>query len=310
MLTVLTWLWEQPGGRATYTARHVNIWADMVRRNLAQPHRIACVTDLADGIDRSIEIIAPPREFEDWRIPTWGPKRPQCLRRVVMFAPDAGKVFGDRFVCMDLDVVIAGALDPLFEGDHEFRIFRGTSPGRLYNGSMMLIKAGARPAVYERFDLDGAVIAGRKYVGSDQAWISYVLGAGQATWGPEDGVYWYGHHPRAARDCRVMFYPGIAKPWDIISAGRDEFVANNYRRNPAGSCLVLGYGPTVWDDLARVDDRKFDAVIASPEAAAHWPGDVLAIADDDRHAERIAAMHGFAEMVFCGRSNEGVEHVR
>src|SRR5690242_3543774 len=68
MITVLTWLWHQQRG-PSYSAAHVNIWADMVRRNLSMPHRIACVTDHPEGIDPSVEIIAPPRDFEDVRIP-------------------------------------------------------------------------------------------------------------------------------------------------------------------------------------------------------------------------------------------------
>jgi hypothetical protein len=61
MLTVLTWLWLQEGGRTAYRAEHVNAWAAMVRRNLSLPHRIACVTDMPDGIAASIDIIVPPR---------------------------------------------------------------------------------------------------------------------------------------------------------------------------------------------------------------------------------------------------------
>src|SRR5690606_10463870 len=105
--------WSQPVGKTTYTRDHVLIWADMVRRNLSMPHRIACVTDLVDELP-GVEIIAPPREFEAVRIPTWGSGRPQCLRRLTMFAPDAAKVFGERFVCMDLDSIVGGPLDPLF----------------------------------------------------------------------------------------------------------------------------------------------------------------------------------------------------
>jgi hypothetical protein len=300
MLTVLTWLWKQPLSRAVYTAHHVNIWADMVRRNLSMPHRIACVTDLPEGIDPAVEILPPPGEFVDWRIPSWGPRRPQCLRRIAMFAPDAGKRFGERFVCMDLDCIVTGPLDPLFADDVEFRICKGTAHGRLYNGSMMLLKAGSRAQVYERFTLDEAVKAGRRFVGSDQAWISHCLGAGEATWGPEHGVQWHG---QPVRDPRVVFFPGATKPWQLVDAGGP--LAKHYRRSTRGRALVLGHAPHVWSDLERALPQGFDAVIASPEAAAHWPGGLLAVADDDAHAERIALMHGFEDIVFCGRTNEG-----
>jgi hypothetical protein len=263
------------------------------------PHRIACVTDVPEGLDSRIQIIPPPRTFEDFRIPTWGPKRPQCLRRIAMFAPDAAETFGERFVCMDLDCVISGSLDSLFSGGEDFKIFRGTASNRLYNGSMMMLRAGARAKVYNDFSQEAAVRAGRRYVGSDQAWISLCLGAGQPTWGPEHGVMWHGNRTKA---CRLLFFPGAFKPWDVIDLD-DDLVRAHYRDEPRGRALVLGYGPTLWSDVASaLRDNRFDAVIAAPEAAAHWPGKVLAIASDDRHADSLAAMHGLAP-VWCGRTD-------
>lgn len=303
MLTVLTWYWKQPGGRSEYTAEHVNIWADMVRRNLSLPHEIACVTDLPDGIDSSIKIITPPRDFEDWRIPSWGPDRPQCLRRIAMFGPRAGDLFGERFVCMDLDCVVTGELDSLFSGEEDFRIYQGTAPGRFYNGSMMMIRAGSRPQVYDNFSIKGATEAGKKFIGSDQAWIAYCLGPNERTWGPNDGVQWY-KNSASVRGAKIVFFPGSRKPWQLL--GIDARVTKHYHRTfRAGKVLILGYAPTVWDEaLAALERSTYDAVIASPEAAAHWPGDVFAVANDDAHAERLAVMHGFTEVTWCGRSPE------
>lgn len=239
MLTVLTWYWKQPGGRTEYTAQHVNIWAAMVRRNLQMPHRVACVTDHREGIDPSIDIIEPPRQFEDWRIPSWPEKRPQCLRRLTMFGPDAGRIFGDRFICMDLDCVITGALDPLFDVPEDFRMFRGTNHTRPYNGSMMLISAGARPQVYERLTIDGAIEAGHQFVGSDQAWISRVLGPGEPTWGHEHGVFTYRTSTRRRwKECRIMFFPGHVKPWSTTGLRPDRAVLSHYREIEADSPIA------------------------------------------------------------------------
>lgn len=229
MLTVLAWLWAQPGGRAAYTARHVNIWAAMVRRNLRMPHRIACVTDMPEGIDPSVEIIEPPRQFENWRIPSWPEHRPQCLRRLTMFAPDAASIFGERFVCMDLDCVIADSLDPLFDVPDDFRIFRGTARSRPYNGSMMLIRAGARPQVFNDLTIEGATEAGHRFVGSDQAWISRVLGPAEATWGHEHGVVAHLWTARAHfQTFRVMFFPGRVKPWGLRPSVLNRRIAAHY----------------------------------------------------------------------------------
>ena len=304
MLTVLTWLWQQPNGRSSYTAFNVNVWADMVRRNLSIPHQIACVTAIPEGIDSSIKIIRPPTEFEDWRIPSWGEGRPQCLRRIAMFGPNAGRIFGDAFVCMDLDCVISGPLDPLFTGISDFAIFRGTAPGRAYNGSMMYIRAGSRPQVYNSITLEGAIEAGKHHLGSDQAWIAHCLGPNEQTWGPEHGVnFWQGRKAPPRPETKVLFFPGTVKPWELLDSEDYSWVAKHYARSPKGKVLILGYGANVWEEAEEATlNSDFDAVIASPEAAAHWPVDVLAVARDDRHAERLAHMHGFTDIVFCGRT--------
>src|SRR3546814_2656301 len=84
MITIIFWLWRQEKTRTLYTASHVNIAAAMVRRNLSMPHRIACVTDMPEGIGRSVEIITPPGEFLDISNPRWSNGRPQCYRRLSM----------------------------------------------------------------------------------------------------------------------------------------------------------------------------------------------------------------------------------
>ena len=301
-LTVMTWFWRQDGGRTTYSAETVNIWADMVSRNLRLPHRLACVTAHPEGIDPRVAIIEPPSDFEDVTIGTWGQDKPQCLRRIAMFRPDAAEIFGKRFVSMDMDCIITGPLDPLFDRADDFVMYRGTHQVRPYNGSMMMMTAGVRPEVYERFTPGAAAEAGQRFIGSDQAWISHVLGAGEATWGVEDGVYAYGSRqagPLAA--AKIVFCLGMPKPWGLVDQG-EPWVEHHYRRDPRGGrCLILGYGPDLWTDaLAAMAGGEFEAIIASPEAAAHWPRPVDAIAMDDDHALRLARMKGFDEVVVCG----------
>lgn len=228
MLTVLTWLWSQPQGRTKFTPEHVAIWADMVSRNLAMPHRLACVTTETD-LPPNVERIDPPGEFEDVQ-PKWGPTRPNCFRRLAMFKRDAAKTFGKRFACMDLDCVVGGPLDPLFDRPEDLVLFKGTSEERPYNGSMMLITAGCRPQLYEDFDQAGADASGTNFVGSDQAWLAHKLGWGEATWDERDGVYWYQHRRWSNRlKPRLLFFPGKLKPWTLAGVGIYPFITNNYR---------------------------------------------------------------------------------
>ena len=236
MLTVLTWLWTQPQGRTKFTGEHVNVWADMVRHNLKMPHRIACVTDTPKGIDKSINIIKPPGDFEDV-FPRWGPAKPNCYRRLSMFRRDAADIFGERFVCMDLDCVVGGSLDPLFDRPEDLVLFKGTQQDRPYNGSMMLIRAGCRPEVFEKFDQRGANISGDIFVGSDQAWLAYVLGRKEKVWSERDGVYWYGSVHYKVRDRRtnprLLFFPGKIKPWTLAPLKIDPFTTEYYRMREA-----------------------------------------------------------------------------
>lgn len=227
MLTIVSWLWSQPEGRTKFLPEHVHIWADMVSRNLSMKHRLVCVTTETD-LPPNVERIDPPGEFEDIQ-PKWGPRKPNCFRRLVMFKRDAAKTFGRRFVSMDLDVVIGGPLDPLFDRSEDLVLFKGTAPERPYNGSLMLIKAGCRPHVYEDFNQAGADVSGAAFHGSDQAWLAHRLGWGEATWSEADGVWSWDRYLRNVRKVHpsVLFFPGKRKPWDFDRIF--PFIRNNYR---------------------------------------------------------------------------------
>jgi hypothetical protein len=309
-LTILTWLWKQQNGRTTYTASHVNTWAAMVSRHLTIPHRLACVTEHPEGLLPSIEIIKPPKDFDHLVLPTWNenPKGqlPQCLRRLSLFRPDAADIFGERFVSMDMDCVVAQNLDPLFDRKDDFIMYRGTNAKRPYNGSMLMMNAGARSRVFTTFTHKKAIEAGYKYLGSDQAWISYCLGWNEETWGPEHGVAWWGSswNPFAFDKIRIMFFPGYPKPWNLVNS--NIWIGDNYQGSGAGRCIILSYGKNVWKDFESVLDSKikFNGIIVSPEAAKYFPD--AFVCNDDNVAERMARIFGYDEIIWCGRIEEQV----
>lgn len=226
MISIVSWLWNQPQGRVRYKPEHVWIWADMVSRNLAMKHRLICVTTETD-LPPSVERVDPPGEFEDVQ-PRWGPRKPNCFRRLVMFRKDAAKTFGRRFVSMDLDCIVGGPLDPLFARSEDFVIFKGTHSSRPYNGSLIMLKAGVRPQVYDRFDQAGADASGDAFHGSDQAWIAHCLGPKEATWDQSHGVWHLDQFFRNARaEPRLLFFPGKRKPWEL--APIFPYMRRNYR---------------------------------------------------------------------------------
>jgi hypothetical protein len=167
-----------------------------------------------------------------------------------------------------------------------------------------LITAGARPQVYEQFNPEAAVEAGKKFLGSDQAWISQVLGPDEATWGPADGVYWYGSSDaRLPTDCRVMFFVGKVKPWELALGNKDCWVAEHYRAIGRGPCLILGRGESVWSDLSEaLKQYGNDLPVIALAEPSYYCDRVFAVARDEPHADQLARMHGY-QSVWCGRDS-------
>lgn len=219
MISVVTWKWRSRFGRTVYTSAHVNRLAAAVARCYTLPHRVICVTDDPAGLATGVEFVRDFGDFADVPSPH-GNGAPSCYRRLRAFHPEAARWFGERFVCLDLDFVPVGDLVPLWERFDDFVIYRDPIYAGQYNGSMFMLRAGARPEVWADFlpNLSRRLAIEDGKRGSDQGWISYRL-PGEATWGPEDGVYSYraevlkrgGDLPAGAT--AVVFH-GSPKPWD------------------------------------------------------------------------------------------------
>lgn len=219
-LSFVTWKWPSPKGyRSTFGPAQVNTLARMVARQYTEPHRFICVTDEPEGIDPAVEVLPAWNDFADLPSPSGG-HNPSCYRRLRMFARDIGQSFGPRFVSMDLDVVITGDLRPLVNRDEEFVIWGDTNPSTFYNGSLILMSAGARPHVWERFDPVASPKAAKAagHHGSDQGWISHCLGPKETKWGKADGVYSYRNDierngDRLPSGARIVVCHGPRDPW-------------------------------------------------------------------------------------------------
>lgn len=251
MITYVSWKWKPAFGRyrSDFAASAVNVWASMVDRHAGEPHELVCVTDDPKGIDKRVRVITPQGEWqtlwEQWaRIPNpSSPVNPSCYRRLALFHPEAARLFqAEYLVSMDLDVVITGALQPLFARRENFRIWGGqTVQPRaqvLYNwanGSLMALRAGAQPQVYTRFDPRSSPAEAHRAGcrGSDQGWISYVLGKQIAIWGTVDGVYSYRNHilPAGGRlpaGARLVAFHGRHDPWHSDVRAQHNWVRKHY----------------------------------------------------------------------------------
>jgi hypothetical protein len=227
IIDVICFKWKpRVGYRSSFDARAVNTLRNMVSRNLHLPHRFTCITDDARGIDPEVRIIPVWDTYAKVQNPS-SPVNPSCYRRLKIFSQEARELIGERIVCMDLDVVITADITPLIDRYDDFIIWGGQNispqyrkPYSWYNGSLMLLRAGTRQQVWKQFDPHRspreANSAGCR--GSDQGWISYILGKHEKTWGTEDGVYSYRNHIQPSGDilpdnARFISFHGKYDPW-------------------------------------------------------------------------------------------------
>lgn len=224
-LSVVCFRWKPYHGtyRSTFGPETVNVLRRMVDRHYAKPHQFICVTDDPKGLDPEVQVVPLWSDYADVSSPH-GWQHPSCYRRLKVFSPEIAKVLGPRFVCLDLDTVITGDLMPLWDRSEDFIIWGETDRRSWYNGSMFLLTAGARPQVWNEFNPrispHEAKRAGK--FGSDQGWISYRLGKGEATWSTQDGVYSFRVHLKANRyvlpeNARIVMFHGHEDPWGAMA---------------------------------------------------------------------------------------------
>lgn len=229
MITVICWKWRQRKYRSRFTQREVRVLKNMVERNLHVPHRFVCITDDARGMS---DIQTLPL-WEEPKI-TLPNGKPNCYRRLRVFAPDAAEWLGERIVSIDLDTVITGDITPLVDIPTDFKIWGDTAKNTHYNGGFWVMDAGARARVWEEFSTEAPEITkSRGMVGSDQAWISYILGPNEEKWSIDDGVYSFRNHMGSGReslpdDARIVFFHGQYDPWDGRVQKKNRWIKAHY----------------------------------------------------------------------------------
>jgi hypothetical protein len=240
MMDFVTFKWRpSPGYRSKFEASTVNTLHSMLGRNFHQPFRLTCITDDPKGISAEVRVL-PLWEIHS-RLPSpHGINYPSCYRRLPLFAEEfngqrVAELIGPRFACMDLDLVILGDVTAMFAEDVDFRIWGDTAKGTPYNGSLWMLRAGARRQVWDQFD---PVESPKKslafgYIGSDQGWIGACLGPNERKWSTRDGVYSFRNHIQRNRyllpaNARVVIFHGAIDPWGE-HAQRLSWVRKHYR---------------------------------------------------------------------------------
>lgn len=215
MLTICTWLWGDK-----YTPADVGKLKRGLDRHLKQPFRFMCMTE---------------RE-RDW-VPFDGTERhaikdPEllaykgCFARLRMF--DYGwqqnRQIDDRLVCLDLDVVITGDLDQLFDRPESFVILAGANSVNPcpYNGSVMMLRPGVHGYVWSTFSIQEAQQLPYYQFPDDQGWLAKKIPMA-ATWnaGRRSGIYgfkkpgWPPGQLALPKQARMVVFPGHRQPADF-----------------------------------------------------------------------------------------------
>ncbi len=241
MISIVTWLWKNTdystahnAGDRIFTMRHVNVLRAMFSRHLRAPHRVILITDEdTKGLDRRVEAIPTPRaavNVAHLGSPE-GAGMPSCYRRLWTFSNEA-RSLGPRILSMDLDVALVNDVTPLVEREESFVGWRPIQPwgnGANVCGGVFLLTTGAHREVWDDFSVAGVREAhGAGFRGSDQAWISFKIGATCARWKREEGIYSYKEMKRFRPvDARMVQFAGWPKPWQP-EAQSIAWVRSNY----------------------------------------------------------------------------------
>lgn len=240
LLQVGCFKWRSPPGyRSKFEGDYVNILRNMVKRNLTIPHEFFCVTDDPTGIDSGVRVIPLWDQFCDIKSPHVSPTgtvQPSCYRRLPLWGKAAAVLIGRRMLLLDLDMVILKDITPIIDIPDDFKMWGDTAKNTPYNGSMVLMNAGARSQVLDTFDPIESPKKGRAlgYIGSDQAWIGACLGPHEKKFGSKDGVYSYRNEiqPKGGilpQNARVVIFHGHVDPWQPTTKSRHRWVREHYR---------------------------------------------------------------------------------
>lgn len=201
-LIVSTWRWGQK-----YPASYVEKLARGVARNLKQDYRFVVFHPSEDdaGLTEIPGCFARLRAFD----PAW--------QRLNGIKP------GDRLVCLDLDLIVTGPLDALFDRPEDFVILQGANSSNPcpFNGSMWMLRAGYRPDVWSEFSIEAAGKVPFHAFPDDQAWFHHMMPDAAGWKAGENGVYAFGKPgwpggvdlpPHA----RVVAFPGHRDPAQFV----------------------------------------------------------------------------------------------
>ena len=214
-----------------YPADYVNRLYSMVARNIRRPFRFVCLTDDNSDLSENIEFFPLP----ELSVNLSGPER--GWNKLSVFSQELYDLKG-KVLCLDLDLIITGDLDDLFDYPGAVMIIKdwvkrdGTG-----NSSVYRFEVGAHPEVLSEFEASFDKI--KAVYRNEQEYLSAILMQKNAL------VYWPDNWCRSFKrhclrpwsffisretkipaDARVIVFHGKPDPHDAIGGESGKW----YRR--------------------------------------------------------------------------------
>lgn len=228
---------------AKYGAEYVNTLYRMVARHTRQPFVLHCFTDDAQGINS--EVVC--HDLPEMELPDGEPER--GWRKLTTLQKGFGGLQGD-VLFLDLDVVIVGNIDALFELKGEFFIVRDKKfkSNKVGNSSVYRFQVGALHEAYQRFIENPAAVKAEHR--NEQAYLSAVaLEKGVFAFWPDAWC------PSFKYDCMKLWPVGLVVPPQL----------------PVESKVVLFHGhPLPQEAIDGKTYKWYRPVLPTPWVAEHW----------------------------------------
>ena len=201
-----------------YGADDVNRLHRAVMRNVGRPTRFVSFTDPVEGLDPAIDA----RPIPSIALPPG--LKPGPWRKLALWSAALGDLDGD-LLFLDLDVLVTGSLDPLF--DHapgRLVLVRNPTQGRrdgIGNSSVMRYRARSAPHLVSDFEADAVRMSHR--FDNEQIYVTKEARLPVAFW-PEDWCPSFKHGllppwplylfraPRLPPAARVVVFTGHPRP--------------------------------------------------------------------------------------------------
>jgi hypothetical protein len=237
MTNIVCWKWDDPGyvRGDKLLPEYYNILYAMLERNITLPvWDLIVPTDDTTGLNPNIVAVPQPSSLSI-RSPH-GNRFPACYRRLWNFSRDAQYLFGNRFLCIDVDVIIVRNIDAMLTRPEKF--VGWTDPDFKWEkiaGGLYYMQAGAHPEVWDDFDpkTSPAIAKADGRHGSDQGWISHKLYPPDASFGRKDGAWYAKWIPPGLNitpaEVKIVSTPGSEKPWHESLQTKHPWIKHHWR---------------------------------------------------------------------------------